>query len=164
MCYFELNGYNVIMMGGKMIKDFLKEENVKTNVLVETWQDAAIYTGNILLELKKVNERFIKSMIEVVEKYGPYMILVPKVCFFHGEPGPNVKEPCLSLAVLKEPVYFKEYTNQQINCAFAFGATDKDSHMNMIMELAKILQDEEFIELITNNASKEAIMEKIYKY
>ena len=147
-----------------MVIDLLTEENIRTNVCVDTWQEAALYTGNILVELGKVNEEFIKSLIEVVNEYGPYMILVPKVCFFHGEPGPNVKEVCLSLSVFEKPVYFKEFANQQINCAFVFGAVDKDSHMEMIVNLVKILQDEEFIEMITNNASKEAILEKISKY
>lgn len=147
-----------------MIKDFLTEEKVRTSVSVDNWQDAARYTGNILLEADKVSEEFIDSMIEVVNKYGPYMILVPKVCFFHGEPGVNVKENCLSLAVFEKPVYFKEFANQQINCAFAFGATDKDSHMEMLVNLVSILRDREFIEMITHNAGKEAIMEKISKY
>ena len=147
-----------------MIKDYLTEENVKTNVEIDSWQEAAIYNGNILVEQGKVKPEFIQSMIDVVNKYGPYMILVPKICFFHGEPGPNVKEACLSLTVFKNPIYFKEFDNQQINCAFAFGAVDKDSHMEMIMNVASILQDEEFIEMITNNASKEDIMKKISEY
>lgn len=147
-----------------MIKDYLTEENVKTNVEIDSWQEAAIYNGNILVEQGKVKPEFIQSMIDVVNKYGPYMILVPKVCFFHGEPGPNVKEACLSLTVFKNPIYFKEFDNQQINCAFAFGAVDKDSHMEMIMNVASILQDEEFIKMITNNASKEDIMKKISEY
>lgn len=70
-----------------MIKDFLTEEKVRTSVSVDNWQDAARYTGNILLEADKVSEEFIDSMIEVVNKYGPYMILVPKVCFFTASQG-----------------------------------------------------------------------------
>ena len=58
----------------------------------------------------------------------------------------------------------KEFNNQQINCAFAFGAVDKDSHMEMITNVASILQDEEFITMITNNAPKEEIMKKIAAY
>ncbi|MGI6608722.1 MAG: PTS sugar transporter subunit IIA [Erysipelotrichaceae bacterium] len=147
-----------------MIKDYLTEESVKTNVDVDTWQEAVLFTGNTLIESGKVNEEFVRSMIDVVYKYGPYMILVPKVCFFHGEPGSNVKETCLSLSVFEKPVYFKEFANQQINCAFAFGAVDKDSHMEMIKNLVSILQDDKFIEMITHNASKEEIMKKISEY
>lgn len=147
-----------------MIKDYLKEELVLTNVSVDNWQDAAKMAGGLLLKQNKIKEPFIDSMIKVVKTYGPYMILVPKVCFFHGEPGENVNEPCLSLCVFDKPVYFSDFNNQEIRCAFAFGAKDKDSHMSMIMSVATILQDEEFIEAITNNYSKEKIMSIIQKY
>ncbi len=147
-----------------MIKDYLVEEFVKTDVEVKEWREAARIAGGLLVQGDKVKDKFIDSMIQVVEKFGPYMILVPKVCFFHGEPGEMVKEPCLSLVVFKEPIYFDDFDNQQINCCFAFGATDKDSHMEMIMNVAQILQNEEFIEAITGNKPKEEIMAIIKNY
>ena len=147
-----------------MIKDYLVEKFVKTDVEVKEWREAARIAGDLLVQGDKVKVEFIDSMIQVVEKFGPYMILVPKVCFFHGEPGEMVKEPCLSLVVFKEPIYFDDFDNQQINCCFAFGATDKDSHMEMIMNVAQILQNEEFIEAITGNKPKEEIMAIIKNY
>ncbi len=147
-----------------MIKDILTENVVLCDVEVKNWREAAQAAGGLLVRAGKVHESFIDSMIQTVEKFGPYMILVPKVCFFHGEPNENVKEACLSLCVLKNPVYFDDFDHQQINCAFAFGAVDKDSHMEMIMNVAKILQNEQFIEAITNNYPKEKIMEIIQKY
>lgn len=147
-----------------MIRNILTSNLVETNVQVSDWKTAARLAGNLLLNSNKVKPDFIDSMINVVEKYGPYMILVPKVCFFHGEPGINVNESCLSLVVFKEPVYFKEYDNQQINCAFAFGAKDKDSHIKILQSLVSLLQDNKFIELITSNYPKEQIMSVIEKY
>ena len=147
-----------------MIKDYLQKELVETNVECKTWREAAKKTGKLLLKENKIEPEFIESMIQVVEEFGPYMILLPKVCFFHGQPGENVKEPCLSLSVLKDPVYFDDFDHQEIKCAFAFGAIDSDSHMAMLMAVTKILQDEKFIHLITNNGSKEEIMKIIEEY
>lgn len=147
-----------------MIKDILKDELVVTEANPLNWREAAKLAGNLLVDSGKVKQAFVDSMIATVEQYGPYMILVPKVCFFHGVPGPNVKEPCLSLVVFEKPVYFDDFDNQQINCCFAFGATDNESHMEMIKNVAFILQDHTFIEMITNNASKTEIMQVIKKY
>ena len=121
-------------------------------------------TGKLLLKENKIEPEFIESMIQVVEEFGPYMILLPKVCFFHGQPGENVNEPCLSLIVFKDSVYFDDFENQEIKCAFAFGAIDSDSHMQMLMKVAQLLQNEEFISLITNNGEKDKILEIIQKY
>lgn len=147
-----------------MIKDTLKEELVLTNVACKTWREAIQISGKLLLDAGKIKEPFIASMEKVVEELGPYMILLPKVCFFHGQPGENVNEPCLSLVVFKESVYFDDFENQEIRCAFAFGAIDSDSHMQMLMKVAQLLQNQEFISLITNNGTKDEILEIIQKY
>jgi len=147
-----------------MLKDILTDDVIETDVTADDWREAVAACGGLLVKADKVKPEFITSMIEVVEKFGPYMILVPEVAFFHGEPGENVHEPCLSLITLKEPVYFKEFAGQKISCAFGFGAIDNQSHLEMLKAISVLLQDEEFIALITRNGSKTAIREKIEKY
>lgn len=147
-----------------MIRENLTESMIRCDVKVSTWQEAIKSVGEILVENNKVKHEFIKSMVEVVEEFGPYMILVPEIAFFHGKPGPNVYEPCLSLVVLNEPIYFTEFDNQKITCAIGFGATDNDSHLKMLMGLSELLQDQEFIDTVTSNGNKEKILELIKKY
>lgn len=69
-----------------MIRDYLTEDLVLCDKEVNDWREAARVAGKLLQDKDKVNDAFIASMIETVEKFGPYMILVPKVCFFHGQP------------------------------------------------------------------------------
>lgn len=146
-----------------MLTNILTESMIKTNVKVDSWRQAVKVVGDLLVNNTKVKSEFIKSMIDVVEEFGPYIILVPEVAFFHGKPGKNVHEPCLSLAVFNQPVYFTEYENQKIKCAFGFGATDNESHLSMLVEMTNLLQDETFINLITNNGSKDEILRAIKK-
>lgn len=147
-----------------MIKEILTENVILTEADVSDWQEAATCCGNLLVKADKVKAEFVKTMIDVINEYGPYMILVPGVAFFHGTPGENVKEPCLSLVTFKHKIVFDDFEHQEIDCAFGFGATDKDSHMTMIMSLAALLQDAEFIELIRNHGTKEAILSMLEKY
>lgn len=147
-----------------MIKEILTENVILTEADVSDWQEAVTCCGNLLVKADKVKAEFVKTMIDVINEYGPYMILVPGVAFFHGTPGENVKEPCLSLVTFKHKIVFDDFEHQEIDCAFGFGATDKDSHMTMIMSLAALLQDAEFIELIRNHGTKEAILLMLEKY
>lgn len=139
----------------------INEKLIDVDVEVETWQESAKVVGNLLLKEKLIDEKYIDSMINSVEKFGPYMILAPKVCFFHGEPGDMVNEPCLSLITLKNEIRFSEFDNEPIKSAFAFGARDSDSHLDMIKKIAELLADTEFIKLITNNGTKEDILKRI---
>lgn len=147
-----------------MIKEILTENVILTEADPSNWQEAVKCCGNLLVDADKVKPAFVETMIDVINEYGPYMILVPGVAFFHGTPGENVKELCLSLVTFKHRIVFDDFEHQEIDCAFGFGATDKDSHMTMIMSLAALLQDAEFIELIRNHGSKEAILSMLEKY
>ena len=147
-----------------MIQDVLSEALVEVDVQVSSWQECVRYLGQKLVKEEKIKEAFIDSMIDTVNELGPYMILLPRLAFFHGKPGELVKEPCLSFITLKEEVAFTEFDGQKIKCAFAFGAVDRDSHMQMLMQVAQLLQDEAFIKLVMNNGSKIDIMKKIQEY
>ncbi len=144
-----------------MLQEILTEEMIETDVECETWQETVKKAGGILVNKGKVKEDFIQKMIDTVMQFGPYVILMPKVAFFHGAPGNDVNELCLSLITLKNEVRFKEFENQPIKCAFAFGAVDSEGHMNMLKEVAMLFQDEEFLKLITENGSKNRILQKI---
>lgn len=134
---------------------------LEVDVEVNTWQEAAEVAGNLLLKENLIKEEYIDSMIDSVKEFGPYMILAPKVCFFHGKPGELVQKPCLSLITLKNEVRFEEFDNQPIKCAFAFGATDSSSHLELIQKIAELLRDEEFLELVINNGEEEKILQKM---
>ena len=147
-----------------MIKEVLNERVVQTDVECGSWRECVKACGNLLVAEGSIEPPFIDSMIETVEELGPYMILMPKVAFFHGRPSADVHRACLSLVTLKNSVRFEEFENQEICCAFGFGAVGNDSHVTMLMHVAKLLQDGDFVKLITENGSKKAIMEKINQY
>lgn len=147
-----------------MINKILKSNLVQTNMNYCSWREAAKDTSKLLFKYGKIKIEYIDSVIETVEKFGPYMILLPKVCFFHGEPGINVIEPCLSLSVFENEIIFEDFDNQVIKCCFVFGAIDADSHIQILKELAEILRNQNFIDLITNNGSKIEIMKIIQMY
>ena len=144
-----------------MLDEILTADRVAVDVDCESWRDAVRACGALLVRAGDVEEPFIQSMIEVVEEFGPYMILAPKVAFFHGRPSEAVKNTSLSFITLKNAVVFEEYAGEVIKSAFAFGAIDKESHVQMLAGVAKLLQDKEFLELATENGSKQAILETI---
>ena len=69
-----------------MLSEILTEEMIVCDVEVSTWREAVVAVGEVLVNKNKVKQDFIRSMIEVIEEFGPYMILVPEIAFFHGKP------------------------------------------------------------------------------
>ena len=136
----------------------LSRELIKTNVSANDWRDVAKLGGHLLVKSGNIRRGYVDSMIETVEKLGPYMILLPKVCFFHGPPSEDVIKSGISLVVLSEPVYFNEFEHQEIRCAFSFCAVDNNSHLQLLTQFAELLQNEKLIEAITNNGDIDTIL------
>lgn len=145
------------------MKRILGEKYIQTDVRATDWREAVKVAGDILVQLNKCEQEFIHQMIETVEKLGPYMILLPDVALFHAPPGDYVHQACLSFVTFKEPVYFTDFDNQRIKCAFALGAVDPESHMEMLQQVAMLLQNESFLKLATNNATKKELLASVEK-
>jgi len=147
-----------------MIKEILTKDVILSDVSVSDWREAVRICGKLLLDVHKITGEYIESMIETVETFGPYMILLPGIALFHGRPDEGVNEICLSLVTFREEIGFKEFDNEGIRAAFAFGAIDEDSHMEVLREMALLLQDEIFIDLLKNRGTKKQIIDMIDRY
>lgn len=143
------------------MKRILEDEYIRTDVEANSWREAVQMAGDILVQLKKCDQEFINQMIKTVENLGPYMILLPDVALFHAPPGWYVHKACLSFVTFKDPVYFTDFDNQRVKCAFALGATDPESHMEMLQQVAMLLQDKIFLEIATNNGTKKDLLMSI---
>lgn len=140
------------------MKNILDFDLIETEVECENWEQVIEACGNLLLRKGLIKREFIQTMIDVVHQYGPYMILLPQIAFFHGQPGKLVNETCLSLITLKNPIIFDDFQKEQINCAFGFAAVDSDSHVKLLQNIVQLLQNEKFTELIRNHGTKEEIL------
>lgn len=139
-------------------------ELVRCNVDASDWREAVRKSGSLLVEAGAATEAYIDKMIKSVEKFGPYMIPVPGIALFHGEPGPYVRRSSLSFITLVSPVEFKEFEGQTISCAFCLGARDSDSHLAILQEVVALLQDKEFVNMVTNGpVEKKTLISKMKK-
>lgn len=143
------------------MKRILEDEYIRTDVEANSWREAVQMAGDILVQLKECNQEFIYQMVKTVENLGPYMILLPDVALFHAPPGEYVHKACLSFVTFKNPVYFTDFDNQRIKCAFALGAVDPESHMEMLQQVAMLLQDKTFLQIATNNGTKKDLLMSI---
>lgn len=144
-----------------MIEKLLTKDRIAIGVHCDSWKDAVKASGELLVKARDIDEPFIASMIDVVKEFGPYMILAPEVAFFHGRPSESVHRTCISLITLSKPVVFEEYDGEVIKCAFAFGAMDSESHLEVLKSVAILLQNSEFLDLVRNVGSKDEILNVI---
>lgn len=113
--------------------------------IVDTLADrtAAIkLAGQLLEQSGKVTAEYVSSMVEAVEKFGPYIVIAPGIALAHGKPDEGVIQTGLSLLVLKQPMSFGHEQNDPVSLVFGLAAKNHSSHVDLMGELAEFLGDQ----------------------
>lgn len=145
-----------------MLKKVLEN---KINIVdrVKDWKEAIEIAANPLVVDGSIEERYIGAMIENIKKFGTYIVVAPKVAMPHSRPEDGVNKNCLSLLKINEGVIFGEETEDEEKVYFVFilGAVDNGSHIETLMKLMDVIDDEEKIDTMIEAQSIEEIMELI---
>lgn len=147
-----------------MLQEFLKKENIKLNVEVETWQEALRVGGQLLVDSKLITPKYIEDMIQAVIDFGPYIAITPHIALGHAAPSAEVLEESMSLITLKQPVNFNHAVNDPIDVVFIFGATDSSGHLKAISSLAYFLSDDMNYQRLSKATEVEEVVAMIANY
>lgn len=126
----------------------LTAQTVRARVVAATPDEATERVGRLLVEAGGIEERYIEAMKHVLHEMGPYAVIAPGVVLLHARPEDGVREPCLALATLAQPVAFGHSENDPVDVVFAFGAVDKHAHIAALQQLAELLMDEPMMKRI----------------
>lgn len=144
-----------------MILELLKSKKISVNVEAADWKEVVDKTGELLLEADQIEARYIEAMKQSIIDNGPYVVIGKGIALLHARPEDGVKENCLSLITLKEPVEFGNENNDPVKIAFAFGTVDNDKHVKTISELSVVLMEEQAVDKIAAMDSSEEILKYI---
>ena len=90
--------------------ELIKEENVEVGVHAADWEDAIRRSAQHLLETGKIEERYIRAMIDAVHRVGPYIVLGNHVALAHARPECGVNELSVHFTTLHFHQVWYPYT------------------------------------------------------
>ena len=135
--------------------------NIQIIDSVIDWKDSIKIASKSLLEKNIITENYIKAMIESIEKLGFYVILRDNLAMPHARPEEGAIGTGVSLLKLNNPVY---YGDSKIQLVFVLATKDANSHLETLMQLMELFQDDESIEKLINSKDYNEILEFIKKY
>lgn len=144
--------------------DLLSQETIALDATPGDWSESVRLAGGLLVSIGAVLPSYIDAMVRAVEDIGPYMVLAPGIALAHARPEDGVQRPCMSLVRLAIPVEFGSEANDPVDLVFAFGATDKETHLEALKELVMLLQDEEAIRELRQCATPEDTVRLINRH
>ena len=113
--------------------------------------------GELLVQSGKAKPSYVASMLEAVERFGPYIVIAPGIALAHGKPSEDVIETGLSLLVLKQAIEFQHAQNDPVQLVFGLAAIDHESHIETMAKLAELLSDQERVSTLLTSSDSEQI-------
>jgi len=127
--------------------------------------DAALdLTCSTLLTSGKIEASYVEAIKATHKDIGPYYVLAPKIAMPHARPEDGVNQAALQLTVFKNGVDLGSEDNGDVYFSITLAAMDSDSHINTIMKLAELFQNDDDIEAIIAADNNADIIEILKKY
>lgn len=136
--------------------ELLDRKNVKILEGADDWKDAIRKSVMPLEANGYVKAEYKEAIISGIEELGPYIIIAPSIALPHARPEQGVVESQIAITLFRNEVQFdKEDSTARLFVTLA--ASDSNSHLDALMEISEILQDEEKVEQILKAEDEETL-------
>ena len=148
-----------------MLKEFVQEKHCVFYDSASDWKDAIHKACEPIIADGTVELEYADEIVRCVEKYGPYIILIPGVAMPHStEGGALVHKTCISFMKLAKPVSFDDQDPEKYaDLFFTIASENAEKHLEEMQQLAALLTDDAVVEdlhKVTSEADLEALGEK----
>ena len=133
------------------------ENSIRVGAVALDREHAIEMAGELLVASGRSTPEYTESMIEAVLENGPYIVITPGIALAHGRPSEAVLEIGLSLVTLAEPVVFGNDANDPVRLVLGLCATDHNSHIDIMAELATFLGEVESVNSVLNAVDSDQI-------
>lgn len=145
-----------------MLRDFVENKHCLFLESVKDWKEALRMSIKTLVADKSVEEVYGEQIIDSVEKYGPYIVLMPGIAMPHSQEGAiGVNKTTIGFMKVKEKVVFDENdSDSYANLFFTLASCNHDEHLSNMSKLAVMLTNDELVAEL-HNANCEADLLRI---
>ncbi|MCX6477831.1 MAG: PTS sugar transporter subunit IIA [Micrococcales bacterium] len=140
-----------------LLADAFGEGSILIKESVQNRSAAIEIAGELLVQSGKAKHSYVASMLDAVERFGPYIVIAPGIALAHGKPSEDVIETGLSLLVLKQAIEFQHAQNDPVQLVFGLAATDHESHIETMAKLAELLSDQDRVSTLLTSSDSEQI-------
>lgn len=149
-----------------MLKEFVESKHYKFAESAKDWKDAIRMSCESLEADGTVEANYKEDIIKCVEKYGPYIVIIPGVAMPHSqENAVGVHKTAIGFMKLEEPVSFEpEDPEKDASLFFTLASCNPEQHLNNMSRLAEMLSNEDLIEDLKKAKGPDDLLELQEKY
>ena len=149
-----------------LLKDIVEANHYSFVDSFDSWQDSIYGAAQPMVADGTLDNQYLDKIIENVNTYGPYFIIMPDVAMPHSTlGGTGVYKTAIGFCKVKEPVVFDpndETKNARL--FFTLAAVDNEQHLQNMVQLSGMLVKEGIIEDLLAAETKEDLLDIDKKY
>ena len=132
----------------------------------DDWRDAIRANGNPLKAQGYIEDEYLDAVIACVEKFGPYIVIIPNVAMPHSTEGaPGVLKTGIGFMKVEQPVHFDPSDPEKdARLFFMLASNDSDAHLQNMMKLADMLSNEDLVNDLLDVKNDEDLLAVAAKY
>ncbi|HEK2032728.1 PTS sugar transporter subunit IIA [Proteus mirabilis] len=147
-----------------MLKTLLTPDVVQVIPQVKDWREAIKIVCQPLIDKGCIEPRYVDAIYKSHEQIGPYYVLGPGIAMPHARPEEGVNQLSLALTIIEKGVEFGADENDPVKLLIVLAATDNDSHINAIVKLAELFDNQDDIDTLLQAKSKAEVLAVINHY
>ena len=133
-------------------------ECIIINKPCKDWKESISIAAKPLIDRKNIEPTYIQSIIDSINKNGPYLVFCKGVALLHAAPNNDVNNLCISIYRPKNPISYGHKNYDPVKLVIMVGVTDPNSQVGYIATLMKYLSNQEILNKILNAKNKKEII------
>ena len=146
-----------------MLIEKITKQDIQIGIEASNWEEAISKSAKILLDKGCIEESYIDAMINTVKEKGPYIVIGQHIALAHARPECGVHKFALNFSLLDTPVEFGSENFDPVKLIITLAATDSNSHLQVLAELAEVLMDQERLDILLNSKTEDMFYEELIK-
>jgi mannitol operon transcriptional activator len=145
------------------IVELLEPANITFLATEIDWRSSVPIAAQPLVDAHKITPGYVQAMIQILEEFGPYMILAPGVILLHAKPSDGVHSLCFGLLVHREGIDFGGSMGR-VYAVFVLGAVDNQSHLTALFQLSNLIQKSGFVRTLRQSGNPADVINTIWSF
>ena len=139
-----------------MLSELLKEDYIQLDISVENFDEAIKASAQPLLTADVIENEYISSILSIV--------ITKQIALPHAPIEKGAKKLALGFTRLERPVISGHESNDPVKFLFPLSAPDNESHISLLSELAELLGNKDFLELLGRMTEKNELIAFLKKF
>jgi mannitol/fructose-specific phosphotransferase system IIA component (Ntr-type) len=141
--------------------ELLSPEVIRIGEPAGSWEEVVEQAGALLLGIGAIWPSYVGAMKEMIQLYGPYMVVAPGAALLHAAPEMGAKRLAMSLVIPQSPVAFGHPDHDPVRLALALSSGDYEAHVDALEEAMGLLTDAPSVEELAAASDAADLLERL---